>query len=224
MRYLSVSALSITTLLKNYFTDTADDDVFIVIIGANSQQLDDFLSPYLTLKNLTGLLVEPLKDIFDSLLAGYHGRTNLHFENSAITKRNGAKNFYRVNKDLANSAWTKGLGSLSKSVIEAHQNQLENIDRMIVKEKVNGISFSSLIEKYSISHINVLQIDTEGYDFEIIKTINFEQLKPDIIIAEYLHLTLYQYYVCVEYLDEKNYLVYKNTDSFDFVAIKMDLV
>jgi hypothetical protein len=37
--------------------------------------------------------------------------------------------------------------------------------------------------------VNLLQIDTEGYDFEIIKMVNFETLRPDVIHYEHRHLS-----------------------------------
>ena len=72
--------------------------------------------------------------------------------------------------------------------------------------------------------MNILQIDTEGFDYEIIKSIAFDRYKPDIIIYEYLHLTLYQNFACIEFLQDKGYLLWKNTDSFDVVALNSALV
>ena len=38
--------------------------------------------------------------------------------------------------------------------------------------------------------IDFLHIDAEGYDFEILKTLDFLRNKPTIILVEYVHLNI----------------------------------
>ena len=78
---------------------------------------------------------------------------------------------------------------------------------------------SQLLKKYKIDRINILQIDTEGYDYDIIFSINFKQIRPDIIIFEYLHLTYYQCFALINLLEENDYKVNRNKNSFDIIAI-----
>jgi FkbM family methyltransferase len=57
------------------------------------------------------------------------------------------------------------------------------------KEFHNSISaksmtFTALCDKYKITNINYLQIDTEGYDMEIIKSIDFSKVQIDNIQFE----------------------------------------
>jgi len=47
----------------------------------------------------------------------------------------------------------------------------------MVKIKAQTITFSSLCEQFDIKEIEYLQIDTEGFDVEIIKMIDFEKVK-----------------------------------------------
>ena len=44
-----------------------------------------------------------------------------------------------------------------------------------------------MIEKYSISSIDLLQIDVEGAEFQILNSINFEKIKIKKIIFEFKH-------------------------------------
>ena len=55
----------------------------------------------------------------------------------------------------------------------------------IIEEKVVCISLDKLIDKYSVSKIDLLQIDTEGYDYEIISNMDFSRIKPRIIHFEH---------------------------------------
>jgi FkbM family methyltransferase len=46
-----------------------------------------------------------------------------------------------------------------------------------VSLKIDGITFNELCEKYSITEIDFLQIDTEGFDSQIILSIDFDKIK-----------------------------------------------
>ena len=59
---------------------------------------------------------------------------------------------------------------------------------LILKQiDIQYLTFSNLIEKYSISSIDLLQIDVEGAEFEILSSINFEKIKIKKIIFEFKH-------------------------------------
>ena len=47
------------------------------------------------------------------------------------------------------------------------------------------LTFDELVRQYDVEHIDLLQIDTEGYDAEIIKSIDFSKIKPSIIRFEH---------------------------------------
>ena len=51
------------------------------------------------------------------------------------------------------------------------------------------ITFQSLIDKYRLTCIDLLQIDTEGYDYEILKMVFSTKIRPHIINFEFVHLT-----------------------------------
>ena len=40
-----------------------------------------------------------------------------------------------------------------------------------------------------MTKITILQIDTEGYDYEILKTVPFEHMQPAVVYFEHLHLS-----------------------------------
>ena len=179
------------------------------------------MEDYLLNDNVKGILVEPVKHLFTELKENFKSNSNFHFENAAIYKRNGKKSFFRVNANKENKLpqWTQGLGSFNKNNIDLHNADINFISKFILKETVNCITFKSLLKKYKVDHISILQIDTEGYDFDILKTIDFNLIRPDIIIIEYLHITTYQYFAALNLLQNHNYKVSKNKDAFDLIAI-----
>jgi FkbM family methyltransferase len=54
----------------------------------------------------------------------------------------------------------------------------------ICKVVVPAMRFNDLCEKWGIKEIELLEIDTEGYDMEIVKSIDFDKIKIRVIIYE----------------------------------------
>ena len=54
----------------------------------------------------------------------------------------------------------------------------------MVEIKSKTITFNTLCKLHDITHINYLQIDTEGYDSQIISSIDFSKIKIDILRYE----------------------------------------
>ncbi len=71
----------------------------------------------------------------------------------------------------------------TSSFFRNHHKEINDED--IITHKVKCISLSNLVKEQSIEHIDLLQIDTEGYDYEILKSINFNEIKPSIVSFEH---------------------------------------
>ena len=67
------------------------------------------------------------------------------------------------------------------------------------------ISIQELLDKHRIKALDLLQIDTEGFDYEIIKMIDFKKIKPKLICFEHLHLSEATKRQCEEHLLKKGY-------------------
>jgi hypothetical protein len=70
---------------------------------------------------------------------------------------------------------------------------------------VPALTLESLLAKHRVERVNLLQIDTEGFDFEIIKMIDFQRMKPEIIHYENNFLNRRQKSECSRILGEQNY-------------------
>jgi hypothetical protein len=67
------------------------------------------------------------------------------------------------------------------------------------------MTFAALLSKYNITYLDILVIDTEGYDFEILKMIDFATLMPAIIQFEEKNLMPSEKVACFKMLVEKGY-------------------
>jgi len=50
-------------------------------------------------------------------------------------------------------------------------------------------TLNDLLIKYNIKQLDWLVIDTESYDYQVLKSINLDKYQPKIIIYEYVHLS-----------------------------------
>ena len=73
-------------------------DFFFIQIGANDGLKADPIYLYVNKYHWNGILVEPVKYIFDNLRKNYQGVPNVLFENVAIGEKDGFKNFYRLKR------------------------------------------------------------------------------------------------------------------------------
>ena len=182
------------------------DDLFFVQIGANDGVVHDPFYRYICSNDWRGILVEPVRCYYDRLQQNYIGNTKLIFENCAISDCNEYRSFYRIQEGLDfMPAWSEGLGSFRLDVLLKHKRLIPSIENYIVEESVECISFETLLVRHAICKVDLLMIDTEGYDFEILKQIDFAWIKPRAIIFEHKHLSPQERRECTSLLESYDY-------------------
>ena len=62
-----------------------------------------------------------------------------------------------------------------------------------------------LLAKYKIEKLDFLMIDTEGHDYEILKTLDLDHYRPEVIIFENNHLSKSDYQAALDQLTTKGY-------------------
>ena len=163
-----------------------DGNIYFREIGAMDGKRHDDMYKYIQKYNWKGILVEPLRDMFEKLKINYSNKQGLIFENSAISNRNSKKKIYRVPRKIIKTqnlpGWVDGISSFHKN-----KSEISHFDKFAIQETIQAITFNNLVKKHNIDRIDVLQIDTEGHDYKIFKQI-FPKFKPLFIKVEYKHL------------------------------------
>ncbi len=191
--------------------DLKSDDFFFVQIGSNDGVIHDPLFQYINRYRWKGILVEPIDYYFERLKANYKDNPQLLFENVAISEKQEIRDFYRVKEELDFlPAWSKGLGTFYPQVLLKHRWLIPKLKNYIVKERVSCISLKQLFERHRVEKIDLLMIDTEGYDSEIIKQLDFDTIKPSIIIYEHKHLKTIDKKTCELLLEKQEYFLSKH--------------
>jgi methyltransferase, FkbM family len=187
------------------------DRFFFIEIGSNDGIIHDPIYRYVTQYHWSGILVEPVRYYFNKLKANYNKNDNLIFENVAISNKDELRDFYRIKEGLNYLPdWCKGLGSFYLNILLKHKWVIPNITDYIIKEKVKCVSFGSLLKKHDVKKIDLLLIDTEGYDYEIIKQIDFKNIRPSIMVYEHKHIDKKDRKDCERLLKSNSYSLMKH--------------
>ncbi len=183
-------------------------DFFFIQIGANDGRRHDPIFPYVNEYGWRGILVEPVPSYFDRLKHNYRSFPQLIFENIAISEADGVRDFYRVREGLSHLPdWCGGIGTFYPQVLLRHRWVIPGIQDYVLREQVKCLSLNSLLEKYEVQKIELMLIDTEGYDYEIIKQVDFKRLPPAIVCYEHKHLSRAHRSDCERLLNANGYII-----------------
>ena len=199
-------------------------DFFFVQIGANDGVFTDPIWEFVTRNQVAGLVVEPLPDVFAQLAANYRPYPKVTAVNTAIHASLRSAEMYRV--DPARLAhldeWARGIGSFKRQ----HHVDAGVPTAAMRTETVTCVTLEELLQQHGVEAIDLLQIDTEGYDAEIIRMIDFRRRRPAIIHFEHGLpngiMTLAEFKDCTTLLMDNGYLI--AAEYFDAVAYRPELV
>jgi len=214
VKALAKKLITFEAPLKTY---AKENDFFFVQIGACDGIRCDDIYKYIRRYKWPGILVEPVPSLFEELKRNYRNHGGIVFENVAISDKNETRKFYRLKSKHGDlSDWYKALGSFSKEQVKKLiTSEAENY---LTQEKVRCITLKNLLEKHRRTRVSFFQIDTEGFDYEIIKQIDFSAVKPKMIRYEHLHLNPDDKESCENLLKNHGYCVFKEgIDTFAFL-------
>jgi hypothetical protein len=108
----------------------------------------------------------------------------------AIADVDGARDLYYLDAAEPGAPlpdWYDKLGSFNRDVVAKHAPAIPDFERRLRVEPVRCVTFDTLCRTHGLTSIDLVQIDTEGYDFEIIKLIDLDLLTQRLVIYEHLH-------------------------------------
>jgi len=188
-------------------------------IGGNDGVSFDTLYPKVTAREASGLILEPSPRYFDQLKSNYKNFKSIKLLPYAIFEKRGFLELFELNEmGLKNHpAWAAGIGSVDMHHLTSLNVKLEEI----AKIKVEGITFDDLLDSYpNFLNVDYLQIDTEGYDFQILKSIDFQKFSAKMIKFEFKNLPIHEQNKAISIFRD-NYFLYK--DELDLVCIRKNL-
>jgi FkbM family methyltransferase len=199
----------------NWYNNNKKGNVRFLQIGAMDGVKHDDIYSYVVSNGWKGVLVEPLPDMFEKLLNNYQDHTGLQFECSAITNKPGKENIFRVPPELIGTEgvpdWMEGCSTLRPA------NYIDDVLNVAVPVEINGITIEQLYEKYG-SQYDLVQVDTEGYDYDIFLQLIQNGLTADVYKIEIAHITYTKAVWMRWVLENHNYKTF--IDGYDLIAYR----
>lgn len=211
---------SLSEFLDNYSRKNAP--ITFLQIGANDGFIYDPLQKFIKRDNWQGMMLEPQPHVFQEFLVKIHAkRPEIIPINAALANKDGKTTLYTIS--FSRERWATGLSSFEKEVLMnkfkdgtiAKKAAKEGI-KIPINEKdwiqeveIDAISPESLIKKFDGKKIDLLAIDTEGFDFEILKMLDLKSINPDVIIYEEEHFNEKTKEDCKEFLSTLGYLYHR---------------
>jgi FkbM family methyltransferase len=203
-----LDGLSFSDFLECYFSALNRPNFYFVQVGAHDgiSNAFDVLHEHVIEFGLRGLLIEPQANVFMELKKNYGEQLGLQFENVAIGHANGTQQLYTIKGDLEFLAYVNQAASFNRNhlrkllanhlrreatptVVRRFKELGISIDDCIEAEVVTTCTFDSILGKHGINHIDLLQVDTEGFDYEVLKLANLAKYRPTLINYEHEHLS-----------------------------------
>jgi len=168
----------------------------IVQIGTNDGTRFDPVSALIKNRCLwKALFVEPIPMFFNKLLENFGKSPRFMYECAAVSNTAGNFSFYYLGAEARDAAlnWQEYfdfVGSLDRThVVNALAEEAVRLEKFIVEIQVPVITFSTLLAKWNIKHIDALVVDAEGYDWRIVKQAIDLGFQPEVILFEHSNLT-----------------------------------
>lgn len=192
----------------------------IIVIGANDGVSFDDLLDDIHPQKTEGVFLEPSKRYFKRLTENLEKFPKLKVLNIAISGVESKFSLFQLNeKGLKKMPdWGKGIGSFSKD----HLLKFDKVTEFDLEEEtVDGKPFSWLVKEFNLNSVDYLQIDTEGFDAEIIKMIDFDNFSTKILKFEIANLLEREIFEVKNILGEKGYFLQRIKG--DMVAYSKDV-
>lgn len=137
-----------------------------VQIGAFDGQTSDPVFEYVQAGRMKCLLVEPIETSFQKLKKLYEGVPHVQLMQAAVADSDGEMVMYKVRQgSQSESVRRGGLASFDKTHLLRHSINESDIEQV----RVPCLTLKSLLAKAGFSKIDILQIDTEGFDSEVVR-------------------------------------------------------
>jgi FkbM family methyltransferase len=186
---------------------TLTEDFYFVQIGAFDGRMFDPLFDWIRAHGWRGLLVEPQPRYFAELVENYSGVEGLEFRRIAVAVRSETRPFYTVADAPGIPPGTGMLASFDRETLLSHRKFVPQLETHLLSEDIECVALNDLLGEVESDHIDLLQIDVEGYDHELIRVLDLERFTPSIVHFEHRHLTPKQHEASIARLIDHGYQI-----------------
>lgn len=175
--------------LESIFSDSS---LKAIQVGSNDGISNDPLRKYIVQNDWDAILIEAVPNIFERLNNLYQDNDKVITLNLAISPSASSIKFYAVSPNAKDELggrcpeWYDQLGSFQRENITSHLKGI--LEPFITELEIPIKRLDQIVDEFNFYDFEVLHIDCEGYDLEVISTLNFSIHKPKYIIIEHKHM------------------------------------
>jgi FkbM family methyltransferase len=182
-------------------------DITYIDIGANHPvRLSNTYLFYKTNKNEGGgILIEPNPNLVNRLKK-YRPRDKVLNVGISPTNESNVMKFYICEHDV--------LSTFS----EEEKNEYEKMGHKIIgTADIQTVNINKIIKDYGydLNGLDLLNLDVEGFDLQILKVLDFNLVRPKVIVAETIfhrsHLEQSKNHELIDFLIQNDYFIYADT-------------
>lgn len=197
--FLSVG-LSLPVVVNEHL---ARESVTFVEIGANDGRDHDPIYAHVVRHRWSGVAVEPVPETFERLLQTYADNDRVQCVQAAISDSDGEVTIHQA----ANSK----LASLVPD-----RNALRGVGTGQALT-VPSMRVQTLLERTGLTTVDLVQIDTEGYDFHVLRQFDLAVVRPLAVHMEFYCLPISERLATFALLRSNGYAY--RFDGMDLIAI-----
>ncbi|HWL92374.1 MAG TPA: FkbM family methyltransferase [Phycisphaerae bacterium] len=179
-----------------------------------------------------GIFIEPLDEMFQQLVSNYAASDRFAFERVAISETNGERLLYYVSQDTIREAGLPAgfdtINSFSREHILMHLRRRHRKGALakapeayISSRMVRCERLECLLDRHRVDHVDAFCVDTEGYDYQVIRQIDFKRFRAKLILYEHGNLGSADQSSLAQLLTEQGYIL-ANYGKLNTVAVRRD--
>lgn len=195
----------------------------VVQIGANDGVSEDAVKSVLALPNVRAVLIEPNPVAFERLEALYASAPNVITGNFAISVEAGDLPFYAA--EAGDDLMMSKVSSFDRKHVERqvaeYNHRLGKRAASVEEIHVKAITFDDMAARHDLDTIDLLAIDTEGYDYHIVKAALASGVSMAMLEFEYVNMTCREFSEITALLAENDYLMARS--GLDVFAVRKDV-
>jgi FkbM family methyltransferase len=177
-----------------------------LLIGANDGVTDDHLYPFVIRHGWKGTAVEPVPQYFHELQKHYNGWP-VTCLNAAVHATAESLDFWFLEDTPEDPLppYAKGVGSFERSQVESLIGEIPRLNERLRCMKVPCSPLGRMLGGADPKKVDVIIIDTEGYDAEVVRQIDFTAWNPNTVIFEHKLLPKAELAATLDLLRENGY-------------------
>ncbi len=164
---------------------------FFVQVGACEGAIGDPLGYFMRVARWRGILVEPVPYLAERIRANCGDLPGIALEHAAIAPEEGERVFHYLEAGEGDRRPEiyKTLGSFQRDNLERHAHYIADFEERVTSKPVRCLPLDALCRKHEVDRLDLLFCDAEGYDHEVLRTLDLAHTPPRLVVWEHQHLS-----------------------------------